>query len=95
MRWTWDENKNTANRIKQGIGFETAQLVFEDSFSSTEYDRYEDEDRFHTIGMVEGRLILVVHTLTQEEYDGPEGGRIIGARKPTPHEKRAYEEATG
>ena len=93
MRWTWDENKNTANRIKQGIGFETAQLVFQDSFSFTNYDRYEGEDRFHTIGIAEGRLILVVHTLSQDA-GGHEGGRIISARKPLPHERREYEEAT-
>ena len=94
MRWTWDENKNASNRIKHGIGFETAQLVFQDSVHIIVFDRYQGEERFHTIGMVEGRHILVVHTLSQDEA-GDEGGRIISARKPTPHERRAYEEATG
>ena len=93
MRWTWDEDKNAANKAKHGIGFETAQLIFQDSLSITNFDRYEGEERFHTIGLVEGRLILVVHTLSQDETE-PEDGRIISARKPLPHERRAYEEAT-
>ena len=93
MRWTWDEDKNAANRAKHGIGFETAQIVFQDSFSFADCDRYEGEERFHTIGMVEGRLVLVVHTLSQDEAE-PEDGRIISARKALPYERRAYEEAT-
>ena len=93
MHWTWDEDKNAANKGKHGIGFESAQLAFQDPLSLTDYDRYEGEERFHTIGMVEGRLILVVHTLSEGQLE-PECGRIISARKPTQYEKRAYEETT-
>ena len=95
MHWTWDENKNDANRRNHRISFETAQLVFQDPLSFIDNDPYQYEERFRTIGMVEGTLILVVHTLTNEDVDtGAESGRIISARKPTPHEKRAYEEST-
>ena len=50
MRWTWDEDKNAANKAKHGIGFETAQIVFQDALSITNFDRYEGEERFHTRG---------------------------------------------
>jgi len=30
MRWTWDPGKAAANRVKHGLSFETAALVFDD-----------------------------------------------------------------
>ncbi len=90
MSWTWDEDKNDANKQKHGISFEVAQYVFDDSMLSTDNDPYPDEERFRTIGMVEGILILVVHTLTDGD---DETGRIISARKPTRHERQTYEES--
>ena len=94
MSWTWDPNKNDANRRKHKISFEIAERVFNDPLRITDNDPYPYEDRFQTIGMVEGSLILVVHTLTDAEIiTGDETGRIISARKPTLHERRIYEES--
>ena len=94
MNWTWDPNKNDANKQKHRISFEFAERVFEDPPYLTERDPYPYEERFQTIGSVEGVLILVVHTLVAEEAEtDSENGRIISARKPTRHERAAYEES--
>ena len=94
MDWAWDPNKNEDNRHKHGISFEFASRVFDDPLHLTDLDPYLYEERFQTIGTVEGILILVVHTLTDEEVEADsETGRIISARKPTPHERAAYEES--
>ena len=65
MNWTWDPNKNDVNKRKHKISFEDAQRVFDDPLHSTEKDPYPYEERSQTIGMVEGRLVIVVHTLTE------------------------------
>lgn len=96
MSWTWDPNKNEDNKRKHRISFETAQHVFDDPLYITYNDPYPDEERFRTVGMVEGTLILVVHTLTDKETEiDAELGRIISARKPTRYEREIYEESEG
>ncbi len=92
MICTWDPDKNDANKRKHKISFEIAERVFDDPLYITHNDPYPYEERFRTIGMVEGRLILVVHTWSEHENEtGAETGRIISARKPTSHERQAYE----
>lgn len=93
MRWIWDEVKNAKNRQKHKLSFETASLVFHDPFAVSRPDDYPDEERWQTIGMIGQLLILVVHTTpNMDAVTGEEVGRIISARKATPHERRAYEE---
>jgi uncharacterized DUF497 family protein len=49
----------------------------------------EGEERWHTIGLAGGIVILlVVHT--NEERHGEEEIRIISARKASPRERSAY-----
>ena len=91
MDWTWDPEKNRENQQKHGIGFEAAQLVFDDTRNVTREDEYLYEQRWQTIGRVEGRLVVVVHTWPTREG---EPGRIVSARKPVPFETRRYEEGT-
>ena len=55
MEWTWDSDKDRANKIKHGLGFGTARLVFYDPLAATRRDSYPDEERWQTIGMV-GRV---------------------------------------
>jgi uncharacterized DUF497 family protein len=91
MRFEWDEVKERRNRLKHGISFETATQVFFDPFQISRRDRFvEDEERWQTIGMVDGVLILLVAHQVDEEG---EVIRIISARKATPRERMAYEEA--
>jgi uncharacterized protein len=66
--------------------------VFDDPHAVSVLDGAErDEERWQTIGMAEGIvLLLVAHT-----YRGPEGEeriRIFSARKATPRERQLYEE---
>ena len=94
MRWTWDPSKNEANIQKHRISFEDAELVFADPLFMTEADPYPGEERYRTTGMVNGVIVLVVHTLMNVD-DAPdaEAGRIISARKATRRERQDYEES--
>lgn len=88
----WDDNKAEANFRKHGIQFEEAALVFDDPLAVTEQDRIENgEQRWQTIGMVGGYLLLLVaHTLRFED-EGIEVVRIISARRVDRAERRRYE----
>lgn len=93
MDWTWDEAKNNKNRQKHKISFETASLVFNDPLATSRPDLYPDEERWQTIGKIGAVIVLVVHTTPEvNAVTGEEAGRIVSARKATPHERRAYEE---
>ena len=81
VEFAWDERKNRANRRKHGIGFETAVLVFDDPNHVSVQDREVDgEQRWQTIGLVEGiHVLLVAHTVDDNE----KVIRIVSARKAT------------
>ena len=93
MRFEWDTNKDRTNQAKHGVSFDTAQLVFDDPHHLSVQDRdVGREERWQTVGLVGGVVVLLVaHT-----YRGDEGGvevvRIISARKATSHERRRYEQ---
>ena len=90
MHFVWDEAKSRRNLAKHRVSFELARLVFDDPFHLSIPDPYEVEERWRTLGMVQGVVILmVVHTV--EENDGEEEIRIISARKATRLERQAYE----
>jgi uncharacterized protein len=93
MRVTWDERKNRSNLSKHGISFETASLVFEDLRAQSRLERIvEGEERWQTIGLAGGILILLVaHTWHEEE--SKEVIHIISARKAAPRERALYEKA--
>lgn len=93
MRWTWDAKKAAANRVKHGLSFETAVLVFDDAFHASKPDLHPDGDRWHTIGLVGSVLLLVIYTWPEARSEGSEPvGRIISARKATAGERKAHEE---
>ena len=92
MRFDWDETKDAANLRKHGVGFEAASLVFDDPLHLSAQDREVDgEERWQTIGMAGGVLLLLVaHTF--EDEDEEEVVRIISARKANAQERRRYED---
>lgn len=93
MRWTWDPNKNTANRRSHSLSFETAALVFDDPLAVTREDPYRYEQRWRTMGMVGSVVLMVVHTWPDAAPGSSvQIGRIISARKATRREREAYEE---
>ncbi len=91
MRIEWDEKKNRANQRKHGVSFELAQEVFDDPLALSKPEQVVGgEERWHTLGLVEEVVLLVTHTVQEEE--GEEVIRIISARKATAHERRHYEQ---
>jgi uncharacterized protein len=91
MRFVWDAEKNRRNLAKHGVSFELATLVFEDPLAVSVPDLFEDDERWQTIGLIKGVLILlVIHTAKQ--WGDEEEVRIISARKATLQERRKYEE---
>ena len=85
-RFEWDDDKAASNLAKHKIGFDDAQLVFDDPGSLDEPDDSMDygEQRFKSIGMANARLIVVFYTLRDERV------RIISARRPSRKEQQDY-----
>jgi uncharacterized protein len=95
-RFEWDLAKAAFNLRKHAISFDIALRVFADPFALTEQVRIEGgEQRWQTLGIVEGYLLLVVaHTVRDDEEDGQpiEIIRIISARAADRKERRRYEQ---
>jgi uncharacterized DUF497 family protein len=92
MRFEWDRVKNRNNVAKHKVSFETAISVFDDASALSVADRIVNgEERWQTLGMVDGVILIVAHTWA--ETDGDEVIRVISARKATPTERRAYAES--
>lgn len=93
MKFEWDQAKNRANRVKHGLSFETASLVFDDPCHLSVQDRHEGpEERWQTLGLAGGVVVLLVAHTYRESDRGEEVIRIISARKATAHERRRYEQ---
>lgn len=92
MQFEWNADKDRRNQLKHRVSFATATLVFSDPHALSVPDRIEgDEERWYTIGMAGGVLLLLV----AYTYRGAEGGeriRIFSPRMATPRERQAYEE---
>ena len=70
MRLSWYEPKSRSNQRKHGISFDTAAQVFLDPLHLSRQDRIvEGEERWQTIGLVNGvLLILVAYTVVDEKF---------------------------
>ncbi len=85
MEFEWDENKRLANIDNHGIDFIDVLEVFDGDIITIEDDRYNyGEQRFVTFGLLQGRVVAVVHT------DRGKLIRIISIRKATKNEYRTY-----
>lgn len=82
----WDEAKSSENLSKHGLSFEDAETVFSGRCVSFEDDRFDyGEQRFITIGLLEGRAVVVAHTPRGENT------RIISMRKADKREQKIYQ----
>ena len=89
LSFEWDEEKSKRNSDKHGITFNEAKTVFNDPFAITIADPHhsDEEERYLDIGLsIKERLLVVWYT----ERDG--NIRIIGCRRVTPFERKAYEQ---
>jgi uncharacterized DUF497 family protein len=90
MRFIWDEGKNRRNLLKHKVSFETEVSVFDDPHAISVQDRFvQDEERWQTLGLIEGMVVLLVAHSIEFESD-EEIIRIISARKATPREREIY-----
>ena len=84
--YEWDDNKNRENFEKHGLNFEDAELLFSGPCVTFADDRFDyGEDRFITLGVLQGRVVLVVHTRREEKI------RIISMRKANRREREIYQ----
>jgi uncharacterized DUF497 family protein len=98
MRFEWDPDKAAANLRKHAVSFDIATRVFADPFALTQGVGIEDgEERWQTLGTVEGFLVLLVAHTSREEGDEEQTMeiiRIVSARKADRKERRRYEQET-
>lgn len=89
MRFEWDDQKARENLKKHGVTFGEATEVFYDPHALEVEDPKHsvDEERFSIIGYSTRRLLFVVFAERHGDVV-----RIISARRPTPSERKAYEE---
>jgi uncharacterized protein len=69
VRYSWDEPKNRSNWQKHGISFDMVAQVFLDPLHISRQNLIvEGEERWQTIGMVNGvLLVLVAHIVGDEK----------------------------
>jgi uncharacterized DUF497 family protein len=92
IRFEWDDIKATSNLLKHGVSFEDAIVAFADPFALMTQDRIEGlEQRWQTLGMIGGYLVLLVAHTIGEDDDGIEIIRIISARAADRKERKRYE----
>ena len=85
MRFEWDEAKRRINIIKHGIDFADLDVLFEGKTVTVLDDRFDyGEDRFVTLGLLNGNVLVVVHTETDTVI------RLISVRKATKNEEKSY-----
>jgi uncharacterized protein len=85
MEFEWDEPKRIYNLRKHGIDFSDVPIVFEGLLVTIEDERFDyGEERFITFGLLQGQVVVVVHTESEDVI------RIISTRKATKHEQKTY-----
>ncbi len=90
MLFEWDEKKRRANLAKHGIDFADLAPLFSGLTITVLDSRYDySEFRFITLGILNGIVMTVAHTETDEVI------RIISARKATRYEEESYYKKIG
>ena len=85
MEFEWDEAKRKSNLRNHGIDFFGIEQVFEGQTVTILDDRFDyGEERFVTFGLLDGRVVAIAHTETDEVI------RIISVRKATKDEESSY-----
>lgn len=85
MRFEWDENKRLANIKKHGIDFVDVPAMFDDDIVTVIDDRFDyGETRYQTLGLLKSRVIMVVHTESDNVI------RLISARRANKYEEKNY-----
>ena len=85
MRFTWNEPKRQSNLQKHGLDFYNAENVFAGPTFTFEDNRQNyGEQRWVTLGLFRLRVVIIVHTETDEEI------RIISMREANNNEQSLF-----
>ncbi|QSJ18422.1 BrnT family toxin [Nostoc sp. UHCC 0702] len=88
MKFEWDQQKNQANIAKHGLDFADAPRIFNLPLRISLDERQDyGEDRLIGLGILDGRVVVVVFTEPDEQTI-----RIISLRKALPYERKRYEQ---
>ncbi|MBN3910983.1 MAG: BrnT family toxin [Nostoc sp. NMS1] len=88
MKFEWDQQKNEVNIVKHELDFADAYRIFRLPLRISLDNRQDyGEDRLIGLGMLDGRIVVVVFTELDEETI-----RIISLRKALPYERKRYEQ---
>lgn len=91
----WDPVKAISNYEKHKVSFELGQLVFDDEFHLTEFNRIVgSEVRYNTLGNVDDLILFVVHCYRKREH-GKKVIRLISVRKAHTQEAGRYHAKAG
>jgi uncharacterized DUF497 family protein len=85
MQFEWDEHKSASNKIKHGIDFKEAQILWEDCNRLEFSVKTDGEQRFLTIGLINTKHWTAVITYRELNI------RIISVRRSRIEEVRLYE----
>ena len=85
MHFTWHESKRQVTLQRRGVDFAQAEQVFVGPTFTFEDDREEyGEQRWVTLGLLNGIVVVIVHTETVDEI------RVISMRKAEKDEQRLF-----
>jgi uncharacterized DUF497 family protein len=85
VQFSWDEVKRQVNLRKHGLDFADASAVFAGTTFTYENDRFDyREQRFITLGLLHGRVVIIAHTEHNDEV------RMISMREGTKREQILY-----
>lgn len=89
MEFEYDPLKSESNKSKHGIDFEEAKAIWDDE-NAIQLDTVSSvEERFLTVGDVEGVLLTAVITIREERI------RIISVRRSRGREVEEYDHHKG
>lgn len=85
MRYHWHEPKRQKTLQTRGLDFAHAEQIFAGPAFTFEDMRHDyGEQRWVTLGLLRGKVIVLVHTETEEDI------RIISMREATKHEQQLF-----
>ncbi len=85
MQFEYDENKSASNKIKHGIDFDEAQMLWDDSNYVEIPVHCEDEPRYLLIGTMNSKHWSAIITYRQSQI------RLISVRRSRKQEIDFYE----
>jgi uncharacterized DUF497 family protein len=85
MKFEWDVAKNSVNRVKHGIDFETAKGLWLDDNRIEIQAPHPVENRYIIIGKLQGKLWTAIYTKRGDAV------RIISVRRSRKKEAMLYE----